>query len=808
MPSTFKIHRPSYLGLFTTTLATLMFENLLTRIFSVTMWYHFAFMAVSIAMFGMTLGAIIVYLSRSQFTPERIKKHLATTALLFSITIIISFLIHINVPINSWTASIYLPLTFVLISIPFIFAGINTCLILTKAPTQIGKLYAADLAGAAVGCILFIYILEITDGPTAVFITAFIASLGAVFYSIDVESQFLKRVTQIGSIFLLIFVFIQMTLGNNQPSLIRLKWIKGGFESAPILEKWNSFSRVRVYGEPNTPRPPFGWGISQVYPQERTTNYVMVDIDSHAGTPIASFDGNFDKVDYLKFDVTNMVHYIRKDADVLVIGAGGGRDILSALAFGQHSVTGVEINENIIEILTQDYGEYSGHLDKYPNVNIVNDEARSYIARSEKKYDIIQVSLIDTWAATASGAFVLTENSLYTTEGWDIFFQHIKPNGIITFSRWYFNDLPSEMYRLTVLASKALQEQGIENPRNHILIIRNAYTQTGDDLPDGVGTILVSLEPFTSSDIKMIEETANKMDFDVILTPDYAADTNFEHITSTADADAFIANFPLNITAPTDNNPFFFQMLRLQDFLNASFYSQGVMGFNIIAVNALGILLVTVILLSLIFIISPILLTSKKLTVSKNVHTIPLSIFFACIGLGFMLIEISQLQRLTVFLGHPTYSLSVVLFSLLLSSGIGSFLTPRASTNLISSIRNRMLALLCVISLFGLVTPSVIGLFDGAITPVRIFIAVLILFPMGLFMGMAFPIGMNIASGYAESLTPWFWGTNGSMSVVASVLTVVISINSGISTSFWVGFGCYLIAFISIFLLKNPVHTE
>jgi hypothetical protein len=364
------------------------------------------------------------------------------------------------------------------------------------------------------------------------------------------------------------------------------------------------------------------------------------------------------------------------------------------------------------------------------------------------------------------------------------------------------------MYRLTVLASKALQQQGIENPRDHILIVRNAYTQTGDNLPDGVGTILVSLEPFTSSDVKTIEEAANKMAFDVILTPNYAADPNFEHITSITDADTFIANFPLNISAPTDNNPFFFQMLRLRDFLNASFYSQGVMGFNIIAINALGILLITVICLSLIFIISPILLTSKKLTGAKTVHTVPLSIFFACIGLGFMLIEISQLQRLTVFLGHPTYSLSVVLFSLLLSSGIGSFLTPKASADLIASTRNRMLALLCIISLFGLVTPTIISAFDGAITPVRILTAVLILFPMGLFMGMAFPMGMNIASVYAESLTPWFWGTNGSMSVFASVLTVVISINSGISTSFWVGFVFYLLALFAIISIKgNQMKT-
>ncbi|MFZ6026151.1 MAG: hypothetical protein ACOYYS_00430 [Chloroflexota bacterium] len=803
-----KVHRLAYFGLFAVTLATLMFENLLTRIFSVTMWYHFAFMAVSIALFGMTMGAIIVYLFPGRFTQERVKTHLVTSALLFSLTTAISFVIHLNTPLEGEKVRSSLLFTYLLIALPFVFAGINTCLMLTKFPGQVGKLYAADLGGAALGCILFIYVLKITDGPTAVFITALIASTGALFYAFESGERRLKQVTSLVNILFLGFVGVQMILVSNQQSLVRLKWVKGGFEETPLIEKWNSFSRVRVGGDQNKPVPPFGWGMSSVYPKDRLTNYLLLDIDSTAITSISAFDGDFDKVDYLKYDITNLVHYIRPDADVLVVGVGGGRDVLSALAFEQRSVTGVEINENIIEILTKTYGDFSGNLDQLPGVTFVNDEARSYIARSQHMYDIIQVSLIDTWAATASGAFVLTENSLYTLEAWDTFFEHLTPNGVVSFSRWYYKDMPGEMYRLTTLASKALELQGVENPREHLLIVGYNMETGGADEPNGIGTLLVSKEPFSSEDLRTIEKISQDLLFDPLLTPEYAIDSSFEQIASGIHTDTFIAAFPLNIAPPTDNSPFFFHMLRLRDIFNLDDYDQGVMSFNVHAVYILGGLLIIVFLLSLLSIAIPLLLTDKKLAKLKTQHAFPLSVFFAAIGLGFMMIEISQLQRLTVFLGHPTYSLSVVLFSLLLSSGLGSYLTQKVQGKVIHAAIIRLSILLCVIGLFGLVTPPMIRTFAGAVTPVRILLAVLVLFPMGLFMGMAFPMGMKIALAKAQPLAPWFWGVNGAMSVLASVLTVALSINSGISASFWAGFGCYAVALVSILGTRKSDVTD
>lgn len=793
MDNKITIKKQTYFGLFTIALATLMFEILLTRIFSVTMWYHFAFMATSVAMFGMTLGAVLVYLFPQYFTQEKAKTQLAVSALLFALSIVISFLIHLNIPFNpeltiGGIASI--ALTYLVISIPFLFSGICICLALTKFPDRVSKLYAYDLAGAALGCIVLIYAIGITDGPTAVILVAALASIGAALFAYEANSKKLIQIALICAILLGSVTLINTILVNQQSSLLRLTWVKGRYEAAPFYEKWNSFSRITV-SEDRDPDHPFGWGFSPVVPFKDKVEEKVLKIDASAATVLTKFDGNFQKLGYLKYDLTNLVHYLRKDAKVLAIGSGGGRDILSALLFNQKSVLGVEINHDIIDAVTKKFSDFTGNLDKNPKVKFVADEARSYIARTNDKFDIIQISLIDTWAATASGAFVLSENSLYTIEGWQVFLEHLTDKGILTVSRWYVGDSPSEMYRLTALATASLQKIGIENPRDRMIIVRRMFgEQDGENM--GLGTMLVSKTPFSQQDLDTLQKVVQQMQFEIALSPKFAIDRNFETIANGKNLDSFVAKFPLNISPPTDDSPFFFNMLRFQDAFNPQFWYQEAWSSNLKAVVILGTLLIVAIVLTSLFVIVPLLLTTKT-AVLKG--TLPLSLFFAGIGLGFMLVEISQMQRLIVFLGHPTYGLSVVLFSILLSSGLGSYSTQKVDRQgMMSAATLRLLMLLFVLCVFGKITPYAIAFFDDATTIVRILVATAILLPLGFFMGMAFPLGMQIASTKSAELTPWLWGINGSTSVCASVLAVCIAINSSISASFWTGFACYVVA--------------
>ena len=794
------VKKQSYAGIFMVALATLMYEILLTRIFSVTMFYHFAFMAISLAMFGMSVGAILVYLLPQYFSEERAKYQLSLSALIFSLSIVISFLLHLLILISTTVFTLsplifwfIMALLYIVLSVPFIFSGICICLALTKFPRQVSKLYAFDLLGAAAGCILLIYILKITDGPTAVFAVAFLAGTSSAFFAADAKHKKLMGIAITFSLICAAFTCVHTALVLKQSPLLRLKWVKGKLESRPIYEKWNSFSRIRVWGTPDIPTRPYAWGLSSTYRSEKKIRQLHMNLDAYAATPLTAFDGKLNDLEHLKYDITNIVHYLKSDAETLVVGSGGGRDVLSALLWKQKAVTAVEINEDIIDTVNQRFGDFTGHLDRYPQVTFVSDEARSYIARQTKRFDIIQVSLIDTFAATASGAFVLTENALYTVEAWKIFLEHLTPGGILTFSRWYFIDSPGAAYRLTSLARVSLAQLGVKDPRKHVILVRNM--RKGEKY--GVGTILVSSEPFSDEALDTLNQIVNQMKFELVLTPKFSIDSTFETIASDKDFDKFTATFPIDITAPTDDSPFFFNMFRLKNIFskNTAGYMPGFLNFNMRAVYILGSLLIIVTSLTVLCILCPLILTTTKATLKG---TLPLFIFFACIGFGFMLVEISQMQRLIIFLGHPTYSLSVVLFSLLVSSGLGSYLTQKIEIpGMTGAAIRRLLLLLCVLVIFGIFTEHFMSTFQQSATIIRILVASGILFPIGLFMGMAFPLGMKIASARTKSLTPWLWGINGATSVCASVLAVAIALNSGISSSFWTGFFCYTIGVIS-----------
>ena len=784
--------KTTYAGLFMVTLATLMYEILLTRIFSVTMWYHFAFLAISIALFGMTVGAVLVYLFPAFFSEARARLHLALSSLAFALTIVLSFLAHLRFPqaaMNSPHAFSTLALTYTAVAVPFVFSGISVCLALTKFPQQVSKLYAADLAGAALGCVLLVAVLNWTDGPTAVAIVAVLAGLGSLLFALEAGRRKVTVAAAAACLVLAALAGTNLVLAGRHVSLFRLVRVKGEVEPQPLLEKWNSYSRIQVYRDPLLLQKPFGWGFSSTYVPAGTVDQLGLKIDANAFTVLTRFDGDLKALDYLRSDVINIAHYLRPRADVLAIGAGGGRDVLSALVFDQKSVLGVEINQAILKAVNTTFGDFTGHLDRNPKVRFANDEARSYIARTGEKFDIIQSSLIDTWAATAAGAFALSENSLYTVEAWTTFFKHLNPGGVVTFSRWYQDKREVEVYRLTTLASTALLRFGAVRPRDHLLIIKNR----------SIGTLLASRDPFSEKDLNTLEDVCRRLQYEIILSPRSAKDATLAALASGQDLDRFTARYRQNITAPMDDNPYFFMTMRL----GQAFKHLGRLQTNPVPVLAYLFLIVTG--LTILGIFLPLVLTRNKPSFRSAA---PLMLFFGGIGFGFMMVEVSQMQRLIIFLGHPTYSLSVVLFVLLLSSSLGSFSTNRIPEPCLrkAAVR-RLLGLILTLAAFGFLTPYAIRAFQGAVTPVRILAAVGILAPIGFFMGMAFPLGMRLASDRSANLTPWLWGVNGSTSVWASVTAIIIAMSAGISVSFWTGVLCYLIAVAMFVLASRPKKT-
>jgi len=782
--------RSTYLGLFFVTLATITYEILLTRIFSVTLYYHFAFVAISIAMFGMSVGAVAVYALPKLFTSEKTARHLAISAALFSWMIVIAYLIERKIPLagNSWISGYgSISLIYVIVAAPFIFSGICVCLALTRYPKYTAKLYSVDLVGAAIGCLCIIVLLLYMDGPSAVVATAAIAAIGAIVFA-SAQGARVASAAAVTLVAMTVLAGASIYATRIGKPFIGILYAKETTETDILYEKWNHFSRITV--SPNLGMLPFGWALSSTYHEDRTPRKELwLRMDAMAATSITNFDGDFGDVRHMKYDIVNSVHYFRPNSDVLVIGSGGGRDILSALAFQQKSVTGVEINQDILKTVNGKFGDFSGHLDRYPNVTFVNDEARSFVTRQTRRFDIIQVSLIDTFAASSAGAFVLTENSLYTTNAWKIFLSKLSDRGILTFSRWYYPSRPAEVYRLTELATESLLQSGVTDPRSHILLLETPVRVQTINLPTGVGTILVSKNAFTAEDVEFAQQLAAEMNYKILLSPISSSDPMLERIASGKNFDAIAADYPLNIHPPSDDQPFFFNVMYLHSLFRPDLIPQGVMSHNTYAVYVLAWLAVTVVVLTTLCILGPLMLTTDRKMLSGSR---PKFIYFSGIGFGFMLVEVSQMQRLVVFLGHPTYALAVVLFSLLVFSGIGSLVCSGISGQRAAT-RQLGLLLLALIA-FGATTVSVTGAFAASTTPIRIAIAIALLAPLGFFMGMAFPLGMQWISEESPALGPWLWGVNGATSVCASVFAMVIALAYGISASFWVGFACYALA--------------
>ena len=781
----------TYIGLFLVTSSTLMLEIALTRIFSVTMWYHFAFVAISVALFGMTVGALIVHLRPRWFPDAAVSRQLWIFALLFGVTVVVCFAIQLAIP---FTPRATIPGiasvagTCLVISVPFVFSGIVVCLALTRFPRRVNRLYAVDLVGAGLGCVLLVVLFSFLDGPSLVVLIGAFAAAGAIAFAAAHGSARRATTAAIATLVLAGFAGINAHLYANGSPVLEIVWAKEKRDTDHAYERWNAFSRLTVDGDVDDPATP----------------WLDLVIDSTAGTLLMRYSGDPAESDALRADIRNLPHHIRHDADVYVVGVGGGVDVLSALEFDQRSVTGAEINGDIIDITTGTYGDFTGHLDQDPRVDLVNDEARSHLARTEQPFDIIQISLIDTWAATAAGAFALSENSLYTTEAWDLFLDRLRANGILSVTRYFRTSdaegrpvEPLETYRTIALASEVLTRRGVTDPRDHVLAYR-VPTRYGVDL----ATVMVSPEPFSESDLAVLSDRADALGFTPVLTPDDATDPVFAALTAPGGPGDAIDRVDADISPPTDDRPFFFQMADIGTFLNGDI---GRDHYVIRPVLVLGLLAVTVLGLAACCVGLPLVLARRTAAIgATRRRLLPLYTYFTGIGLGFLLIEVAQLQRLSIFLGHPTYGLTVSLFSVLVFSGIGSMLTERIVRDDRPGSRLVPLgALAAAVIAAGFVTPAVLRALDGATTPVRIAAAVGLLAPLALPMGMPFAVGMRAAATIPGAPTAFLWGINGAASVCASVLAVVISLFFGISTAFWAGALAYGLACVSMVFVSR-----
>ncbi len=779
--------RGSLPGLLLITLASLSLEVVLTRILSVTTWYHFAFLAVSLAMSGLALGALRVHLQPGRFPAAAVPAACARHSLAFAATAVAALGLHQVLPMQAdWGAAAWstAAITVLALTLPFYCAGVVACLVMTRFPRQSGQLYSADLVGAAAGAVLPLVLLPLSDPFSVVLVTSATAAAAACCF------QRRRRYSASAAVLLLLAV-VQGSSAVIQKPLLRLRHAHGEAEQEPLWERWNSYSRVTVYGDPERPTPPFGWGFSPHTPAYPIRQLALT-IDSGAATWLTHWTGESEELEFLRYDVTQIGHSLRANARVAVVGAGGGRDLLAAKIFGQRHVTGIEINPLVLEAAHNVYGDFTGHLNRDPAITLIQEDGRKWMQRranrgaleAEDRFDLVQLSLIDTFAATAAGAFSLTENPLYTVEAWQAFLDNLDTGGILSVSHWYFAQRPAEMYRLTALAAATLLERGIDNPRLHLLLAR---MQPDDPaFTDGVGTLLLSATPFTDADLARFEGRCQELGFDVVLSPRQASDVQFAELLS-PQAPAFRAAYPLDLSPPRDRRPFFFHLLKLRDFWRGEFRQQGNMTLNQDAVMLLSLLLVVSCSLALGYLLLPLCWRSFRRRFAAAAGARRLSLHFAALGAGFMLAEIGMLQEIGFRLGNPTQAMAVTLVGMLLGAAWASRNSHRPS-------RQRLLApplLLLLAWILDLRRSADLGRPSSWLASLDHYLMV---FVCGWVLGSFLPRALRAAHRQAPQLLPWFWGLNGAFSVLAGAVALPLSLSLGLPALLPAAAACYVLA--------------
>lgn len=774
-------------------LALLTLEVALTRIFSVLLWYHFAFLAISLALFGLAGGGLLLHFRPERFPREEVHRQMAMWSIFFALSVPVSYMLILGVPFVyrvSLPAVISLFLIYSFAALPFLFGGVVIALALSRFSHRITAVYGVDLIGAGLGCAVVVPLLGRLSGPGVVIAAGMIAAIASMLFSLSVSKTVTMRsVTALALLALLLGV-------QERSGLLRIDFTKDHLEEEILHEQWNALARVSVIAQ-GTPN----WATSRVYngPKPET---LWLKIDAEAGTPIVKFDGNFETVRALQYDVSALAYALRQNAKVLIIGPGGGRDVLTALSFGNRDVTAVEINPAIISTVKETFGEYSGGLYSRPDVTMVNDEGRSYVRRSDERFDIIQASLIDTWAATSAGAYVLSENTLYTEEAFTEFIEHLQPSGILTMSRWFFKGRPIETLRLTAVAVKALRNLGADDPAAHIVVIKRStwdWAYRLQELRDGVGTLLVKRTPWTADEVGFLRQIATDLEYDVVCAPGGEAGSNhpdFDLLIG-AQSKQFIDTYPVDISPPNDDRPFFFYMIKPLEAIRTLWSSdieQGVMQNNVRAIFVLVALLVIVLILTAICLFLPLAVKRGEPRPAGTKNGIFL-FYFLCLGLGYLLVEIPLMQQFILLLGHPVHALTVVLFALLVGSGLGSFLSEKIPDRYVAF---SVLAAAVIIVAYRFILPPTLAAALGMSHTARVLLSVALLAPPGIVMGMPFPSGVRVLGRSGVAMMPWVWAVNGATSVCASVLATLLAISFGYSAVLLGGATTYAVAFIAL----------
>ncbi len=801
-----KKSRPPCYSIALLSATSLAYEVLLIRLFSIIQWHHFAYMIISLALLGYGVSGTFLSLTSSRLLP-RFPKAYIVNVILFGLSTVGCFLMAQNISFNPeeilWDAGqpLRLLLIYLLLTLPFFFVANSIGLTLARYGSEISRVYASDLMGASMGSLGVILLLFLVFPSTALQVLGTMAIVAAALAWWE-----MKLHPRPVAFVLILFSFISLLLPASlmKPVVSPFKGLNQmlNISGTRIVEEISSpLGLISILESPMVPlRHVPGLSLNAT---DEPLPQLGLFTDADAMTVITAHPKSREKLAYLDQTSSALPYHLFKQEKILILGAGGGSDILQANYHGVEQIDAVELNPQIIELVQEKYKEFSGQIYSAPNVNIHIAEARGYVSGSRESYDLIQVALLDSFGASSAGLYALSENYLYTVEALQEYVNHLSVEGMLAISRW-IKLPPRDTLKLFATAVEALRQSGIDDPEKRLVLIRGWQTST----------LLVKNSPFTTEEMVRMKKFCRERSFDLAYYPGITkAETNRYNILQepyfylaarallSNDSESYIQNYKFNLHPATDDRPYFSHFFRWET-LSEILSLRGQGGMPLLEWGYLMLIatLIQALVASLVLIFLPLLLFRRKSGyVPPKISRSRVGGYFFVLGLAFLFIEIAFIQKFILFLHHPLYATATVLASFLLFAGLGSAWSRRYanSDTYKTGVKLSVTAIVLVGLLYLIVLGPIFSLLGWMPAMIKILLSVLLIAPLAFSMGMPFPLGLARLGKVAPGFIPWVWGVNGCASVLSAVLATILAIHFGFMVVVFSALILYCLAMIS-----------
>ena len=787
-------------GIFLVSAATLCLEISLTRYFSISQQYHFAFLVVSIAFLGYGASGSFLTLFKIHESTDLVK-FLSWSSLLYALTILTTFLLCNMIPFDliklSWDKSqiAFVFLYYFILCIPFFFGGLIISSAISAVPGLVTRIYFSDLLGAGTGTLLALIIFLPRGDRGSILSISFLALLSSFFFAGKKAARF--KILLVGLmageivLFWLAPSWLSFRISPYKDMPVALKFP----QAKHVFTRWNATSRVDILESTALRYAP---GLSLTY-QAELPPQLGLSTDGGGLSAITRFESIREpSLEFLAYLPASLAYSFVKTPRTLIIEPRGGLDVLSAQYFSATAIKVIERNPLILRLLRQELAEFSGNLYCSENILAVSEFSRAALQKDKDTYDLVVLSQTDVFGASGTGLQGFSENYLYTVESFKRILDRLSPNGIASMTLYL---LPPPRQEVKILATwiEALEKSGL-NPAAHIISLRSW----------GTISFFIKKDPFSRQEIEKTKEFADRNLFDLVYHPGIQAeDVNLNNV---LDKPVFY-NLTLQLLSPrtrkdiyrdylfhirpaTDNRPFFFNFFKLTQ-LKTTYTVLGQKWLPFLQGEYLVLLLlIQSAIIAFILLLLPLRTLRKRKSGKKGVPWNTFA-YFALIGMAFIFVEIIFIQKFILFLGHPLYSISVIIFSLLCSSSLGSFFSKKIlGRNLKGNLRKSLLLCAGLVAVYLLIFPLFIEKLIQLDLFIKMLLTFMVVFPLGFLMGFPFPTGIRLLAGRKKGLVPWAWATNAFSSVVNSISALMIAFWAGYALVLILACGGYLLAIL------------